>query len=202
MIMETNKDMQELEQMRRQMDILKQKLDKQEIVNQQMLRHTMKSRMSWINRYRWLALLAIPFVAVCFLGMVYEGLISWWFYTFTVLMVAVSSITDFYVNRLSDKSIMNENLLELSQKLVKMKKVRKTQTIIGLIVVGMWLCWLMYEVYTAGSGLVSKEYAKMLMVSMGIGALTGGFIGIKIYLKMQRTNDDMIQQIDELTSER
>ncbi len=199
--METNKDMQELEQMRKQMDILKQKLDKQEIVNQQMLRHTMKSRMSWINKYRWIALLSIPFVAVCFLGMVYQGLISWWFYAFTVVMVAVSSIMDFYVNRLSDKSIMNENLLELSQKLVKMKKIRKTQTIIGLIVVVLWVAWLMYEVYTSGSNNISKEYAKMMMISMGIGALIGGTIGVRIYLKMQRTNDDLIQQIEDLTRE-
>ncbi len=199
--MDTNKEMQELEQMRKQMDILKQKLDKQEIVSQQMLRHTMKSRMSWINKYRWIALMAIPFVALCFLGMVHDKLISWWFYAFTVVIVAVSAIMDFYVNRLSDKSIMNENLLELSKKLVKMKRTRKTQTIIGLIVVVLWLAWLMYEVYTSGSNNISKEYAKMMMISMGIGALIGGTIGIRIYLKMQRTNDDLIQQIEDLTRE-
>jgi len=198
--METNKDMQELEQMRKQMDILKQKLDKQEIVNQQMLRHTMKSRMSWINKYRWISLMAIPFVALCFLLMVHDRLISWWFYAFTVGVVAVSSIMDFFVNRLSDKSIMNENLLELSQKLVKMKKIRKTQTIIGLIVVALWVAWLMYEVYTHGSNNISEEYAKIMMISMGVGALIGGSIGVSIYLKMQRTNDDLIQQIEDLTS--
>ena len=114
--------------------------------------------------------------------------------------MAVSSIMDFFVNRLSDKSIMNENLLELSQKLVKMKKIRKTQTIIGLIVVALWVAWLMYEVYTHGSNNISEEYAKMMMISMGIGALIGGSIGVSIYLKMQRTNDDLIQQIEDLTS--
>ena len=42
----------DLKQMREQLAILKQKLDKQEIVSDQLLRNAMKGKMSWINKYK------------------------------------------------------------------------------------------------------------------------------------------------------
>ena len=201
--METNKDMQELEQMREQMNKLKEKLDKQEIVNEQMLRYTMKSRMSWINKYRWLALLSIPFVSFCFLPMLFNGTISGWLYAFTVVMVAVSAIIDFIINRVSDHSIMNGNLLELSQKLVNMKRKRRIQTIVGMIVVCLWILWLLLEMRysSSGSDPAFQEFTKAMMIGAGIGGLIGITVALIIYFKMQRTNDELIRQLDEMTQE-
>ena len=203
--MDTNKDTQELEQMRQQMDILKRKLEQQEIVNDQMIRHSMKSRMSWINRYRWIALFIIPFVALCFLPAVkspysvFGGYMSWSLYFFTILIVAASTIADFVINRISDNTMMNSSLLEISEKLAKMKRLRRWQTIIGLIVIAFWIAWLMYEIYaSAGDDPDSKRQTIGFMIAIGIGAVIGGAIGLTIYFKMQRTNDDIIHQIEEL----
>jgi hypothetical protein len=203
--MDTNKDMQELEQMRQQMDILKQKLDRQEIVNDQIIRQSMKSRMSWINKYRWIALLTIPFVAVCFLPAVcaptsvFGGFMTWPLYIFTILIVAASTIADFIINRISDNTMMNSSLLEISEKLTKMKRLRRIQTIIGLIVIVIWLAWLMYEIYaSAGDDPDTKRHTIGFMIAVGVGAIIGGAIGLSIFFKMQRTNDDVIRQIEEL----
>ena len=193
--METNKDMQELEQMREQMNILKEKLDKQEIVNEQMLRYTMKSRMSWINKYRWFALLSLP--------MLFSGTISGWLYSFTIVMVAVSAIIDFIINRVSDNSIMNGNLLELSQKLVNMKRKRRIQTIVGLIVVCLWFLWLLLEIRNSASGSdpAFQQFTTAMMIGAGIGGVIGLTVALIIYFKMQRTNDELIRQLDEMTKE-
>lgn len=43
----------ELDAMREQMQLLKQKLDNQEIVNDRILRNAMSGKMSWIKKYIW-----------------------------------------------------------------------------------------------------------------------------------------------------
>ena len=201
--METNKEMQELEQMRAQLNILKQKLQTQEIVSDQLLRSTMRSRMSWINKYRWIALMSIPFVGLCFLPATVTGQFPWWFYGFTMLMVSVSAISDFIVNRLSGSTIMNSSLVELSQKLVEMKRLRRLELLIGIPFVIVWIAWMMFEIHNSSEIMFPDNHSvgTAFMIVMGIGALIGGAIGLSIYLKMQRTNDELIRQIKDITNE-
>lgn len=197
--MEKN-NINELEDMRRQLDILKNKLDKQEIVNDRVIRESMKSKMSWINKYRWLSLFLVPFVAICFLPMTYQ-MNCWGLYFFTLLMVLASVIADFIINRMPDNAFMNDNLLELSEKMVRMKKYRRIETIVGMVVIVFWLAWLLYTIYMSGtvSGEPQMEkYTISFMVSVGIGAIIGGAIGLSIFFKMQHTNDKIISQINEM----
>lgn len=203
--METNNtnETRELEQMRSQLEILREKLSKQEIVNDRMLRYSMKASMSWINKYRWISLFAVPFVAFCFLPMAAQGQISWLLYGFTILFVAASVIADWFINRLSDNMIMNGNMMEISQKLINMKRLRRNQTIIGMILALMWVIWLLFEVYNNGvNGLAEGDpdmriYYKEFMISIGVGAIVGAVIGLSIFFKMQRTNEQLIQQIKD-----
>ena len=204
--METNNtnEMRELEQMRSQLSILKEKLSKQEIINDRMLRNSMKASMSWINKYRWIALFCIPFVALCFLPMATQGQISWLLYGITIVVVAVSAIADWFINRLSDNMIMNGSMVEISQKLIKMKRIRRNQTIIGMSVVVLWLAWLLFDVYNHGiQGIAAGEpdmriYYKGIMISIGVGAVIGAIIGLTIFFKMQRTNEQLLQQIKDI----
>jgi hypothetical protein len=45
--------------MRAQLGILKQKLEKQDIVNERLMRKSLKSKMSWINKYLVIVIFAI-----------------------------------------------------------------------------------------------------------------------------------------------
>ena len=49
----TEHNVNELEAMRSQMQLLKQKLDNQEIINDQLIRNAMSKKMSWIHKYIW-----------------------------------------------------------------------------------------------------------------------------------------------------
>lgn len=201
--METNNNMQELEQMRNLLNILKSKLDKQEIVNEKLIRGSMKTKMNWINKYRWLSLLAIPFVALCFLPMAFEMNV-WGLYAFTMFMVIASVVADFIINRVPDSAFMNSNLLDLSEKMMKMKKYRRIQVIIGLITCAFWLAWLLYDIYADGAAKADPDMMKYtvgFMISLGIGAVIGLIIGLTIFFKMQRTNDRIIDEINELRAE-
>ena len=85
-----------------------------------------------------------------------------------------------------------------------MKKLRKKSLLYGLPLMTIWASWLFIELYN-GSGVVNGGANSSLfygaMVGGGVGLVIGMAIGISIYLRMQRINSDIIQQIDELTKE-
>lgn len=201
--MDTNNNF-ELEQMRAQLGILKQKLEKQDIVNERLMRRSMKSKMSWINKYLIIAIFAIPFVAFSMLPMVFQMGISWWWYGFTLVIITGSVIADWYVNYLRDDVFMKGNLVETAERLTRMKSLRLRQTLIGLGVVVVWLAWLFYELYTkthaAGNDTVEHVMGLGYMYGGGIGAVVGLIIGLRLFFKMQRTNDEIINDIEELTN--
>lgn len=196
---------QELEEMRMSLNALKNKLDKQEIVNERLLRQSMKSKMSWIHRYTNVQLFFVPLVALCFLPLVLSMNLSWWLYGFTIVMVAVSAGFDWFINHMSGLDFMKGNLMETASRLAKMKRLRIRHEIVGMTVLVFWIIWLVYEIYKSGmeapaeSGM--QEMAWGYIIGVGVGLVIGLIIGFSIFFKMQRTNDEIIQQIEEITGE-
>lgn len=62
--MENKMNMNELEQMREQMQMFRNKIDKQEIINDKLVRCAVKSKMSWIKKYVYFEFCIIPFLAL------------------------------------------------------------------------------------------------------------------------------------------
>jgi hypothetical protein len=60
-----------------------------------------------------------------------------------------------------------------------------------------FLCWFAKEI----SERLQGEELKNVLGGMGIGIILGGIIGIYQYTKTQRTADDILQQIEELSNE-
>lgn len=193
---------QELEQMRQTLNALKARLDNQEIINERLLRESMKSKMSWINKYLWSALLFVPIVALCFLPMKFQMGTSWWLYGFTILMVAGFVCSDWIINRMNGDEFLYGNLSETVLKLREMKKTRARAELVGIVFLVGWIAWLAYEVYTAAmsAGKGSPQYEMMpgYLIGMGVGLVIGGIAGLHIYFKMQRTNDEIIRQIENM----
>lgn len=182
----------ELEAMRSQMQLLKQKLDNQEIINDQLLRNAMKGKMSWINKYIWFELLVLlPVCALNFVGlkMMDDGL-SWWAISAILLLVFVEIMLDFYINHVSANDWQSENLLQTADKLVRMKRLRWWQLIVSLPVAFALFWWLF------------SGFSESIRFAVTIGGIIGGVIGLSvgigILLKMQRTNDELISQIREM----
>ena len=187
----------EMDEMRQQMETLKKKLGQQEIVNDRLMRRSMKSRMSWINRYLVFEIFLIPFVAITMLLLVFQHNVSWWWYGFTLLMVTADVCADWYINYLPSNAFQQNDLLETAKKLVRMKQLRRWGTIIGFSVLIFWGGWLFAELWNTRE----SEIAIAMMTSVGIGGLIGTAIGLYIYFKMQQTNDEIIDQIEDLTEE-
>ena len=200
--MENNNTNNELELLRQQMNVLKEKLDAQEIVNDRLVAKSMRKEMSWIKKYIYVQFALIPFVALIWVGVKYILGLSWWNYSFLMLMCVVFVYIDYVVNvkALSNADYHKNNLIETARKLVKMKRQRTIQMIVEILLLILWLIWTFLEVNSAQSTATGLRLS--LLQGGIIGGYIGGVIGIivafVIFYKMQRTNDRMIEQIDDM----
>lgn len=188
----------DLEMMREQLGILKSKLDKQTIVTDKLLHQAMKQKMAWINKYLWFsALILLPFICVGWCQIKEWLGFSWYSYALMVGLCAISIFMDFFINKMSPEDWENDNLIQTAQKLLRMKRIRKIQVSINMPVLVFIILIVGYDSYISGQ---LPAYDLMVFgIAVVIGFIIGGIVGLSILSKMQRTNDEIIRQIEELT---
>lgn len=191
--MTNNENPIELEAMRSQLEILKQKLDTQSIVNDQLIRKAMSNKMSWIMKYIWFELFALlPMCALSFLGLkLLIPSVTWPPIICILLLMLADIIFDFYINHTSEKDWLNENLLATSHKLLRMKRMRLLQVAISIPLAIALFVW-HFSTYS------DVPFFKGYVVGGIVGGIIGFGIGISILIKMNRTNDELIREIREL----
>ena len=194
----------QLEELRQQMTELRQQLDRQEIVNESLIRQSMTGKMSWIKKYIWLEVAMVP-LCLLILAPVHAMMgLSWWLFAFLAVMLIVDVAADFYINRVDKNQLLTGNLVEASRKLVLMKKQRAWAFALGLLGVIIWFVWFLYELQSVAGSFAEdflNGFAKGGIVGGVIGAIIGLTIAIVIFRKMQRTNDEVLASIDQLTKD-
>lgn len=185
--------MDHMEELKQQFAILTGKLESQEINNERLLRTVMKTKMKSINKYYyWLFFLGLPIIILCFQTFYSKGQVSLLFYVSTVLLAVLDTICGMVINKMGNNQWQEADLLTARQTLVQMKQRRKKGEIISIPLVIIWLSFFVLEVFR------SSANAFMLSTFAVIGGLLGLGIGLLAYRKMQRTNDELIQEIDQL----
>lgn len=194
----------ELEEMRQQMAILKEKLNAQELVSDRLLRESMLGKMSFMKKYTWVSYFLLAFVCVVYYWMCSALHLSWWLYAFTLVIMTADVACDAYINRFSKEQFMTGDLLETSRRMVWMKQMRKRSLMVSLPMLAIWIAWMGAELY-AGLNDSSDEFVRVMcsgaIIGGIIGGVGGGMVGLYIYWKMQRINTEIIRQIEELTAE-
>lgn len=188
----------ELERMREQLEIMRQKLNRQKIVNDNLVSQAMSCRMSWIKRYVWLEIFVmIPLVAVMYAMFVAVFHISWWLYAAIMVACMADAYLDYRINKMNQSDWLAENLVATGRKLVEMKRQRKLSFLISLVAMAVLVVVFIYQMFYYAD-------ADLNLVG-GIGGIIGIIIAIPvvfyIYRRMQRTNDELIRQIKELGAE-
>ena len=192
----------ELEEMRQQLGILKSKLDNQTLVNDKLIRQSMLNKMSFMKKYTWVSFLVLLFIYYGYNEVRILFNMSWWFYGFTVLVMTFSVCFDAYINRFNKEAFLNGDLIATSLQMQRMKKLRKRSLLYGIFFMTIWVSWFVIELYNGSGAANGGENTSMfygMLVGGGVGLIAGVAIGIWLYLRMQRINSDIIQQIDELT---
>lgn len=195
--MENREVSQQLEEMRQQIAILKGKLETQKIVNEKQLRNSMTKHMSKIDRRMLVTII---------LGCLSLAYCTWFFttrmhlshaFTFaTAAMVSVClaiTIHKHYSFRRID--ISHGNIMDVIERLTKIKKHYGEWWKIGLPLVLVWYAWLMYEVLATYN---FEPYIMGFSLGSAFGIVIGLIAGFKFNQKIVKETEEILDQIKEL----
>ena len=188
-------NMNELEEMRQQISALKQRLNRETTLNESLLRDSLKTKMRSVQSIVWrIIIIGIIGIALwIFIGQMWH--LSPYFVAVTILMFIASMSAEYLINRMNANDF-SANLSEAVAHLVQMKKRRLMQVVIGFVfLLLVWGPWMVYEVFPN----FEPGMRLPMAIGMGIGAIVGAIRGLTYFFKMQRTNDEMIRQIEEST---
>ena len=186
----------ELEEMRSQISLLKEKLDKQTIVNEQHIRKSAKAKLSDINRTITGTIIAGIFALIyCTWYFNSQGL-SLAFVISTAVMLAVClTLTIVQKCTIGRLDFSQESIVDAAKKLSKVKSHYQGWYKIAIPMIIIWLAWLVYEmIRTMGISPLTIGF----FCGAGIGAIIGGFIGHKINRKVINKASEILDQIEEL----
>ena len=194
----------ELEQLREQMSAFKERLDKQQIVNEKLVLGSIGTRMSWIKNFIWFEIALLPILlAIMAWFHASEGL-SWWLFTFLAIGFVADVIGDYIINRVPKGELLGGDLVATSQRLLKMKKQRSKWFVAGTIFMSIWVVWFIIEIVMKLNKFCNEpDHNLVVGIMVGglvVGALIGFLIALLILRKMQKTNNQLIEQINQLTS--
>lgn len=200
--MEENNTMMELEQMREQMQVLRNKLDTQEIVNDKLVKNSVKSKMSWIKKLVYFEFLLVPFTALMAYVLKEMFNLSWFTYAFIVVLCAIDAVCDYRINvaSLDLEKVEKHNLSDTLQKLIAMKQMRAKSFFIMMLLsipLFMWASIEMWQNISTSTNTFNTNILYGGWVGGIIGFFVGIYISIRIYRKMQATNDEIIAQLEE-----
>ena len=189
----------ELEDMRQQMTTLKNKLNEQEIVNDRLVRRSMRNEVSNIT-YRYniiiaISVLMVPYGYWCFVVLSHLS-ITFWIAT-SIFMLICGGATFYNSRKISNSGLLSQNLVEARKKVASAKKFEVDWLKFGIPAVCIWLCWFFYELYQKNNDALTEG----LFIGGCIGGLIGAICGIRIHLKTQRQYQEIIDQIEDLTKE-
>ena len=193
----------ELEIMRSQMASFKKQLEQQEIINSRIMAESMKKKFSWIKKIIIGEIILIPIFLYLAFAAKYNFNLSWWSISTFIILLLCDVWCDYDINMraIKNSDYSRDNLVNTMEKLLRMKQRRTKQTAIMLTATIVMSIWLLIEI---GFHLIAiNADTGMWLVFYGGG--TGAFIGVVaawwIYRKMQKTNDEMIKQIEEISKE-
>ena len=194
---ENNTNDMELEAMRRQMNTLKKKLDQQEIVNERIIRKSMRNTANNIKRRYYaimaLTLLMIPYTYVVFI--LNQGLsMAFWIGT-SILMLLCAGATYYNSLNVSNSNMMSNNLVEVGQNMARAKKFDANWLFFGIPAAIAWLGWLTWELYQLDS-----EAARYMIYGTICGAVLGVILGFRMHSKTQTQYQEIIDQIEDITA--
>ena len=188
----------ELEAMRQQLNTLKKKLDKQQIVDDHIIRQSMRKTANSIKtRYNVimaLTLLMIPYTYVVFIVSMNFSL-AFWIGT-AVLMLVCCGATYYNSLNVNIPNAMGRNLIEVSNRMARAKKFDANWLFFGIPAVIVWLAWLVWELYQ-----LDADTARYSLYGVVCGAILGSIVGIKIHTRTLKQYQDIIDQIEDLTKE-
>ena len=189
----------ELESMRQQLDTLKEKLNQQDILNDHIIRRSMKKDVNNITRHYYIiiaiGLLMVPYGYWCFVKLCGLSYIFW--IATSIFMLICAGATFYNSRKISDPELMSHSLVEARKKVASAKKFESNGLLFGIPAVILWISWFFYEIYQIQGG----DFNNGFFWGGCVGGIIGAVCGIKMHFKTQRQYQEVIDQIEEIVAE-
>ena len=142
-----NFDFEELQELKNQFDLLNMKLEKQRIINEEMLKESMKEKLSyvekWYKKQFLVCTIVCPIISTIFMIQYMNKGFGYWGFSIFVLVLA---LVELYWNRicykaLDIKNLSNLNMIQATEKIIKHKQLRTMRNkffIIPFIILIIW----------------------------------------------------------------
>ena len=192
-----NLDFEELQELKNQFNLLDVKLEKQRIINEEMIQESMKEKLSYIEKwYREkliVCLVAAPIASIFFYGKyITEGFGHWGF----SLMILVIGLLEFFLDRksykaLDVKNLSNMNMTQATENIIKHKQLRNMTNKISI---------LPYIILTIWTILIASGYTWNLPIIMFTIFMFGISFSCELYQmkKNQKRLESVLEQIKKL----
>ena len=190
----------EFEEMKAQLALLNKKLEQETIVNERLIRRSMKEKASSLRRKAIvesiISLIMIPYFIWVMPQLI--GL-STGFCLFVCFMLALALGYNYYIHsHFRPDEFVYGDLIKAKKNTLMLKKFYANWLkFIGIPFIIVFLGWFAFEIKQHFQG----EELQSILGGMAIGIVLGVIIGTYRYLKTQHMADDILTQIEELSED-
>lgn len=187
----------ELNEMKEQISLLRRKLEKETIVNEKLIRSSMRDKLKAVKRRSYILCAVVIGACPLWASPIFD-FHSIWFMGVTIAFLFIAVAYEIYCNQLlSTQNYVSGNLIDEARKLSRYKQLSRQWHWFSIPFLCIWLPWFVYEATSVGD-----FHANNILIGGLIGGTIGGVIGWRIYRKGQNAINEVIEQIEELTSEK
>lgn len=191
------RDYNELQELREQVGLLKEKLQRQQIISERVIIEAAQKGISKLNRAGKVSLgFGIFAVVWC----------TWAFYTwgFSTLFVGCTAIflaacvgaTAYAHWGLMSIDISRGNLVEITQRLLRFRKIYTRWQTISMSLLMVWCYFLYHDAKSV------MENPKLFLIAGSIGGVIGLIVGLKKYYMVLRDTDKVLANVNDLLQHR
>lgn len=182
----------ELDELKRQWDILHKQLNEQKIINQRLMENVVKGKVKSISNENWKGLILVAFTIPFIIIMQdnYDSLDTKAFY-FALFLMLYSLVFSIYATIFFDKVMKKKSIIEREKGLIKFKKLNYISTFILIPFGFIFMVWVTVSRYQ------QLIQTNMLSVSIFLFVAAMGF-GIWITYKYFRKINELYQSISDL----
>ena len=193
--MEQTTDYNEMEEMRRQMAVLKEKLEKEEILSDRLLRNTMQNQVRSIRRRaNWSSVGGVCVLTVGPMAFSNLGTSTTFIVVTSLMMLVIMLLTVMMHSKLREADVRDGELLAVARNARRLKDDYRRWRYIGIPLMTAWLVWLVIEVVHGQS---NPTDSLIMLTPVIIGGIIGGILGVMRNNHLVGMLDDIIHQIEE-----
>lgn len=182
-----------LNEMRGQIVLLKEKLDREVIINDHLLREAMRGKISVLRKHAILEYACVTLCIITYPTVFIKLGFSWWLVIATLVMVLFSGVMTAIQHRHMNSLNEGEDLLTVARHARRLKQDYVDWLKWAILMVIFWFSWLVTECLIR---IPDRTMGIVLAVGCFVGLFIGASIGLSMRRKVIHTCDEIVQQIE------